>query len=547
VSYTEASGALARALARVVLTPPPQVSTPAEVALLAAYRTDVLTSLTGLHRTLLAAGPAGGTRVADLEQQPVATLGVLLARHPRSPASELSPSERADARPVSPLTQAWRDAARHALLTESAARRLQRGWNAAEDVAWAAVADLATAVEAFAVAETDLHRLAAGPPDTALPVTVPAGLRLAAAECGRLARAGPLLPLLEDPLPASPPAAVRVVSRPEDLPDAQLRVAALLAAPPTPALLAQVAVGQARACVAAARLLAAAAAADPRHAAAFRQAADALTDRAERLGDVAAGCDRVRGLHPGAGLRAVHQTGELMRYLQRLADTLPPSAAAETAPAVLGFARNGARVLTTVNEVTDRAFAAGCYLIPNPSPGPAWVPAHPHSDPPALLHAAGAAAASEESRRDVFATPGGQPARPAAADQLRRSLAARTPARPALPADPLPAPPGTSRWWQLCAAIDPRVLDDPHWPALAAALTRAEQAGADVPATLHEVTEQRALPGAHPARSLHYRLLDACDAALSPPTSPPRLSPPTPAAATVGTAGPARHRSAVPR
>ena len=35
MSYTEASGALARALARVVLTPPPQVSIPAEVALLA--------------------------------------------------------------------------------------------------------------------------------------------------------------------------------------------------------------------------------------------------------------------------------------------------------------------------------------------------------------------------------------------------------------------------------------------------------------------------------------------------------------------------------
>ena len=167
--------------------------------------------------------------------------------------------------------------------------------------------------------------------------------------------------------------------------------------------------------------------------------------------------------------------------------------------------------------------------------------------PAALLHAAGAAAAGEESRRDVFATPGGQPARPPAADQLRRSLAARTPARPARPADPLPTPPGTSRWWQLCAAIDPRVLDDPHWPALAAALTRAEQAGADVPATLHEVTDQRALPGAHPARSLHYRLLDACDAALSPPTAPPRPSPPTPAAAAVATPGPARHRSAVPR
>ncbi len=80
------------------------------------------------------------------------------------------------------------------------------------------------------------------------------------------------------------------------------------------------------------------------------------------------------------------------------------------------------------------------------------------------------------------------------------------------------------RWRHLCTAIDLRVVDDPHWPALAAALTRAEQAGTDVATVLRDLTDKQALPDDHPARSLHYRLIDSCEAALTAP--PDALTPP---------------------
>lgn len=550
MSYREASAELARALAQVLLVPTPAAATATELRLLAAYRTDVLSSLSGLHRTLLpaATGAAGRTGVADLERAPVATLGALLAQHPRGPASELAPTERLERTPDSPLGRAWRDAARHALLAEAAADQLQPRCDSGAEVAWAAVADLAVAVEAFAVAEADLGRLAAADPSCGLSVAIPAGLRLAAAECGRVARGGPLLPVVEELRTAAVPVAVAVVSGPEDLPDAQLRVlAALQAAPaPSPPLLARVAVGQARAALAAARVLRAAAVAEPQRAPALGGAADALTDRAGGLADIAAGCDRVRSLHAQAGLRAVHQTGEVMRHLQRLADTVSPTAAAEVIPAILGFARTGGRLVAAMEEVARGAVAAGDYLVPDRSDSPrlGWVPAHLLTNPPPLLEATAAAAGREPALRSAFAAPEPQPA-PAGADAdddlLRRSLADRVPSRPFRPDEPTTGQ-TASRWWQLCAAIDPRLIADQHWPALAAALIRVERAGTDVAATLSAITEGRPLPDPHPARSLHYRLVEVCEAALTPlPPGPPSPAPPRPAT-TPAVAGAARHR-----
>jgi len=68
------------------------------------------------------------------------------------------------------------------------------------------------------------------------------------------------------------------------------------------------------------------------------------------------------------------------------------------------------------------------------------------------------------------------------------------------------APP--DRWREVVTAIDPRVPQDPHWPALVRVLDRIDAQGGDVPALLAQATTDRPLPAEHPARSLDYCLAD---------------------------------------
>jgi len=75
------------------------------------------------------------------------------------------------------------------------------------------------------------------------------------------------------------------------------------------------------------------------------------------------------------------------------------------------------------------------------------------------------------------------------------------------------------RWQQTLADVDARLLDDPHYPALAAALDRIKLAGVDVPATLAAAAAQP-LPDKHTARALHWHLVDICPAAITPFTDP---------------------------
>jgi hypothetical protein len=117
----------------------------------------------------------------------------------------------------------------------------------------------------------------------------------------------------------------------------------------------------------------------------------------------------------------------------------------------------------------------------------------------------------------------------------------RGPTRPG-PAVPAPASPAAGvRWYAQCLDVDRRLVDDPHWPALAAALDRAAATGLDVPATLGALTREQ-LPDAHPARTLHYLLVAECDAAITPP--PPaaglRAAPAAPAASVTAARQPAR-------
>lgn len=83
------------------------------------------------------------------------------------------------------------------------------------------------------------------------------------------------------------------------------------------------------------------------------------------------------------------------------------------------------------------------------------------------------------------------------------------------------------RWAAAVQAVDPRLLQDPHYPALAAALDRVALAGNDVPDALGRAAEAP-LPQAHAARALHFQLTEVCAEALLP--SVPRREPERPPA-----------------
>lgn len=460
--YQQELAGLGAALARVLLTPPPARLPAGEPARLLADRRDVLTSLTGLHRALARDAPGRATTaaeavdVADLERDPVGTLGVLLRRYPSGPPAARSPTGRVLQTPATPAGQAWRAAAGQALTAAAAAERLDPVWDRDPATAWAAVADLAALVEAFAVADADLAAILPTHPTTH-PAPHPtgssgAGLRTAAACCARLAAGGPLAAVPADltaPVPPQPAA----VTRPAQLAAAQRRTAALLDHTlPAPTLLAQVAVGQARAQLTAARLLHTAAGhvtADPVAGGLLTAAAAAVETRAGHLTEIAERCGPVRALTSGGGWRAGEQTGEILRHLTRLEGTAQPaSASAGVVPALLGFAGRGLDVTTAVDRAVRRAVAAGDYLVPNPRTArtaPGWIRAR-LDDPPPLLAATSRAAAAEPRIAAAVAAAvrhlGGSPATRAgatpAAAELRHARTTRAAARPTRPGPPIP-------------------------------------------------------------------------------------------------------------
>ena len=76
-----------------------------------------------------------------------------------------------------------------------------------------------------------------------------------------------------------------------------------------------------------------------------------------------------------------------------------------------------------------------------------------------------------------------------------------------------------SIWRAFVVQVDDRLVRGPDWPPLAAALTRAAAVGYDVAVRLPTLAAAAPLPDRHPARELHWRLLDDCPDAL------PALSP----------------------
>jgi hypothetical protein len=67
---------------------------------------------------------------------------------------------------------------------------------------------------------------------------------------------------------------------------------------------------------------------------------------------------------------------------------------------------------------------------------------------------------------------------------------------------------------ELAVRIDARLVHGPDWLPLAAALTRAAAAGYDIAVRLPGLAATPPLPSRHPARELHWRLLDDCPDAL---------------------------------
>ena len=118
---------------------------------------------------------------------------------------------------------------------------------------------------------------------------------------------------------------------------------------------------------------------------------------------------------------------------------------------------------------------------------------------------------------------------------------------PGQQAPPLPTLAG-QRWQRTLAELDPRLVTDPHFPALAAALDRVQPAGVDVTASLAAATV-KPLDDEHTARALHYQLIKLCPAASTPytrPTGPPAIPARTLADHTLGSAPAARRTPAGP-
>ncbi len=72
------------------------------------------------------------------------------------------------------------------------------------------------------------------------------------------------------------------------------------------------------------------------------------------------------------------------------------------------------------------------------------------------------------------------------------------------------------RWENVVRRIAPTLTQGPDWPQLAAALDRADNAGYDIETNLPQLATARPLPDRSPAQALLYRLVNECEAAITP-------------------------------
>ncbi|MGH8963384.1 MAG: hypothetical protein ACRDWT_19705, partial [Jatrophihabitantaceae bacterium] len=72
----------------------------------------------------------------------------------------------------------------------------------------------------------------------------------------------------------------------------------------------------------------------------------------------------------------------------------------------------------------------------------------------------------------------------------------------------------TDRWRPLIDRFALGLAEDPQWPVLARAFTRAAEAGFDVETRIPDLIAERPLPETYAGRSLDYRLANVCPEAF---------------------------------
>jgi hypothetical protein len=177
------------------------------------------------------------------------------------------------------------------------------------------------------------------------------------------------------------------------------------------------------------------------------------------------------------------------------------------APPAVGDATWDKYLASRFAQVLERADAVTGML-----PETWWATALQEKDPALARQVSVWRAAHDVDPSDV--RPGGTPEPDDLADQRRLTALVKSAVGGVFSqSDP---------WRTLVDRIAPGLADDPDWPALARALTRAADAGFDVRTRLPELIAKRPLPQTHAARSLDYRLIDACPAAFKPDRMPYR-------------------------
>ncbi|WP_280491920.1 MobF family relaxase [Nocardia asiatica] len=150
----------------------------------------------------------------------------------------------------------------------------------------------------------------------------------------------------------------------------------------------------------------------------------------------------------------------------------------------------------------------------SPLTAPAWARSLLGTDPDLLADLAIWRASLHIPDTDLRLT--GPRRYPAREHVQQRMLDARLDAALGDPARPV------HRWADIVRDIEPRILDDPHWPAIAERIDLAAHAGIDISTRLHTAADLRPLPDEMPAAALWSRLeldssaLDAHDHNLRP-------------------------------
>jgi hypothetical protein len=270
-------------------------------------------------------------------------------------------------------------------------------------------------------------------------------------------------------------------------------------------------------------------------AAALRKASDASRQSAAAWRALHERCEQLHSPAPGdtevhvqvaaleASLRAVTRSGNDWRPAQAIV----PDAA--TAGRLLAEVH---RLLSAVDEIAGwHQRVAGVLAANRQLYGPAVnFDRDDVSDDPRLAVARLARKLAPIPPRDVNAL---LDAYAAAVDMSRHATQACVDAGPYVSRDPEPrarrgtTQPDAQRWQEMLTELAPSAAADPHTPVLLAALTRVAQSGHDADAALRAIADRGPLRDAHPARTLHYRLLAVCDAAAFPSPAVPSGSPHT--------------------